>query len=84
MNIVELGLIYNVKVIDFDGGGYRVDVEMTLTAPGCGMGEILKQDIEQKILDIGDVKVANVEIVFDPAWESSMMTEAARLQLGMM
>jgi probable FeS assembly SUF system protein SufT len=84
VNIVELGLIYNVKVIDFDAGGYRVDIEMTLTAPGCGMGEILKQDIEQKVLDIADVKVANVEIVFDPAWESSMMTEAARLQLGMM
>ena len=84
VNIVELGLIYDVKVIDFDGGGYRVDIEMTLTAPGCGMGEILKQDIEQKILDIGEVRVANVEIVFDPAWESSMMTEAARLQLGMM
>lgn len=84
VNIVELGLIYEVKVRDFESGGYRVDIEMTLTAPGCGMGEILKQDIEQKVLDIGDVKVANVEIVFDPPWESSMMTEAARLQLGMM
>ena len=84
VNIVELGLIYEVKVIEFDGGGNRVNVEMTLTAPGCGMGEILKQDIEAKILDIPDVKVANVEIVFDPPWESALMSEAARLQLGMM
>jgi probable FeS assembly SUF system protein SufT len=84
VNIVELGLIYEVKVGDFEGGGARVDVRMTLTAPGCGMGEILKQDIEQKILDIPDVTVASVEIVFDPPWESAMMSEAARLQLGMM
>jgi probable FeS assembly SUF system protein SufT len=84
VNIVELGLIYEVRVIPFDGGGNRVDVQMTLTAPGCGMGEILKQDIETKIIEIADVKVASVEIVFDPAWEASMMSEAARLQLGMM
>jgi probable FeS assembly SUF system protein SufT len=84
VNIVELGLIYEVKVSEFEPGGHRVDVQMTLTAPGCGMGEILKQDIETKLLEIGDVKVANVEIVFDPAWEAAMMSEAARLQLGMM
>lgn len=84
VNIVELGLIYEVKVGDFENGGKRVDVQMTLTAPGCGMGEVLKQDIEAKMLDIPDVFVANVEIVFDPAWESAMMSEAARLQLGMM
>lgn len=84
VNIVELGLIYQVRDSDFEGSGHRIDVQMTLTAPGCGMGEVLKQDIEAKILDIPEVKVANVEIVFDPAWESSMMSEAARLQLGMM
>lgn len=84
VNIVELGLIYEVRVSEFEPGGHRVDIQMTLTAPGCGMGEILKQDIETKVLEIVDVKVANVEIVFDPAWEASMMSEAARLQLGMM
>lgn len=84
VNIVELGLIYEVKVSDFEGGGNRVDVQMTLTAPGCGMGEVLKQDIEAKILDIPNVKIASVEVIFDPPWESAMMSEAARLQLGMM
>ena len=84
VNIVELGLIYNAKVSEHEQGGQRVDIQMTLTAPGCGMGEILKQDIEAKILEIPSVSVANVELVFDPPWEVSMMSEAARLQLGMM
>lgn len=84
VNIVELGLIYEVKVEQIEPHKHRVNVVMTLTAPGCGMGEILKQDVESKMLEIPEVIVAQVEIVFEPAWESSMMSEAARLQLGMM
>jgi len=58
-------------------------VRMTLTAPGCGMGEVLVQDVKQKILAIPTVEAADVELVFDPPWDQSMMTEAARLQTGM-
>lgn len=84
VNIVELGLIYECKIIPLDDNENRVDIMMTLTAPGCGMGEILKSDIETKVLDIPGVKSANIDLVFDPPWESSLMSEAARLQLGMM
>ena len=83
VNIVDLGLIYDCKVLS-EQEDHRAEVQMTLTAPGCGMGEVLKGDIEQKLLDVPGIKSAHVEIVFDPAWESSMMSEAARLQLGMM
>jgi metal-sulfur cluster biosynthetic enzyme len=71
-------------VSEIPEGGNRVDIMMTLTAPGCGMGEILKSDIETKVLDIPGITVANIDLVFDPPWESAMMSEAARLQLGMM
>ena len=84
VNIVELGLIYNCQLLPLAEGGTEVAIQMTLTAPGCGMGEVLKSDIETKLVDIPGVKSAKIELVFDPAWESGMMSEAARLQLGMM
>jgi probable FeS assembly SUF system protein SufT len=84
VNIVELGLVYECKVSPLEEGGNRADIQMTLTAPGCGMGEILKSDVETKLLDIPGITTASVEVVFDPPWESGMMSEAARLQLGMM
>jgi probable FeS assembly SUF system protein SufT len=82
-NIVELGLIYDCTVTANEDGSRRVAVRMTLTAPGCGMGEVLVQDVKQKIELIPTVREADVELVFDPPWNQSMMSEAARLQTGM-
>lgn len=84
VNIADLGLIYGVGVTPIEDGGRRVDVQMTLTAPGCGMGEILKMEIEDKLMRIPTVTRAEVDVVFDPPWEMSMMPEAAKLQLGLM
>jgi probable FeS assembly SUF system protein SufT len=83
INIVELGLIYDCTVTANDDGTRRVAVRMTLTAPGCGMGEVLVQDVKQKIELIPTVRETDVELVFDPPWNQSMMSEAARLQTGM-
>jgi len=85
VNVVELGLVYEVKVEPHPSGqGYSVDVKMTLTAPGCGMGPVLQMDAVAKLNSIPGVKRANVEIVFDPPWDREMMSDAAKLQLGMM
>jgi probable FeS assembly SUF system protein SufT len=84
VNIVELGLVYGVHVTPLPEGGHRVAVEFTLTAPGCGMGDVLREDIEQKLLTVPGVRAADVQVLFDPPWSLSMMSEAARLQLGMM
>jgi len=84
VNIVDLGLVYLCEVQDADGGGRNIHVKMTLTAPGCGMGPVLASDVKMKLEALPGVKEANVEVVFDPVWDRSMMSEAARLQLGMM
>jgi probable FeS assembly SUF system protein SufT len=84
VNIVDLGLVYLCELEDAEGGGKKVRVKMTLTAPGCGMGPVLAGDVRSKIMAIPNVKDADVEVVFDPVWDRSMMSEAARLQLGMM
>jgi len=84
INIVELGLIYECAVRANDDGSRHVDVKMTLTAPGCGMGEVLVQDVKQKVELIPTVRDAQVELVFDPPWNQTMMSEAARLQTGML
>ena len=84
INIVELGLIYDCSVTHLPEGGNRVDIKMTLTAPGCGMGAILQQDVANKIRGIPNVTDTNVEIVFEPPWDQSRMTEAARLQAGLL
>jgi probable FeS assembly SUF system protein SufT len=83
VNIVELGLIYENKIEPLPAGGWKVDVKMSLTAPGCGMGSILQAEARDKILQIPGVKACEVEVVWDPPWNPSMMSEAARLQLGM-
>ncbi|HYG68813.1 MAG TPA: putative Fe-S cluster assembly protein SufT [Anaeromyxobacteraceae bacterium] len=82
-NIVELGLVYQVASEPVDGG-HRVLVHMTLTAPGCGIGPVLVDDVRRKVLGVPGVKEADVELVFDPPWDPSRMSEAARLQLGLM
>ena len=83
-NIVDLGLIYEVKPEVLANGTQRVDVKMTLTAPGCGMGQVLKDDVERKLREQPGISDVTVELVFSPPWDATMMTEAARLQLGMM
>lgn len=84
VNIVELGLIYAVEIADSDQGGKDVHVRMTLTAPGCGMGDVLRKDIDRKISKLPGVRTAEVEVVLEPAWSPDKMSEAARLELGMM
>ena len=83
INIVDLGLVYECEVKPADDGTRIVEVKMTLTAPGCGMGDILVDDAKDKIERIPTVTEARVELVFDPPWNQSMMSEAARLQTGM-
>lgn len=83
INIVDLGLIYDCTIQVNEDGTRTLDVKMTLTAPGCGMGEILVDDVRDKLQRIPTVREARVELTFDPPWNQSMMTEAARLQTGM-
>lgn len=84
VDIVELGLIYKCEVKPLEKGGHKVEVVMTLTAPGCGMSGVLKNEIEQKLSRIPGVRESFVEVTFEPPWDRSRMTEAAQLQLGMM
>jgi probable FeS assembly SUF system protein SufT len=84
INIVELGLVYSCEITHEADGGRIADIKMTLTAPGCGMGEVLVQDVKDKVEVVPTIKRADVELVFDPPWNQSMMSEAARLQTGMM
>lgn len=82
VNIVELGLVYACDIERLEDNAFRVVIKMTLTAPGCGMGPILIEDVKRKILAIPDVSNAEVEIVFDPPWDREMMSDTAKLQLG--
>jgi len=82
VNIADLGLIYSCVTAPLDRGGHRVEIKMSMTAPGCGMGNVLKADVENKLANLPDVKEVDVEIVFDPPWNPSRMSEAAKLQLG--
>jgi probable FeS assembly SUF system protein SufT len=84
INIVDLGLVYECRLEPREDGARRVKVKMTLTAPGCGMGEVLVQDVRDKLSLIPTRAESDVELVFDPPWNHSMMSEAARLQTGMM
>jgi probable FeS assembly SUF system protein SufT len=86
VNIVDLGLVYDCKVAPIPGSQdlYRVDVKMTLTAPGCGMGPVLQQDVQNKLMSIEAIDDVNVELVWEPQWNQGMLTEAAKLQLGLM
>ncbi|HEY3863582.1 MAG TPA: putative Fe-S cluster assembly protein SufT [Verrucomicrobiae bacterium] len=84
VNIVDLGLVYDTQILPMPGGGSRVEIKMTLTAPGCGMGPVLQQDVETKVSAIPGVKEAGVFLVWDPPWNRDMLSEAAKLELGMM
>ncbi len=83
VDIVELGLVYQCE-IDEQTGGYIVNIDMTLTAPGCGMGDVLVSDASTKVKLIPNIKKVNCQIVFDPPWDASMMSEAAKLETGML
>jgi probable FeS assembly SUF system protein SufT len=82
VNIVDLGLIYDLALEPITDDGHRVSVKMTLTAPGCGMGRVIAGDAQQKILGLPGVAEADVEIVWDPPWHQSMITPAGRRALG--
>ena len=84
VNIVDLGLVYSCEATPLPQGGHKASVRFSLTAPGCGMGDILKQDIERKLATVPGVNEIDVQIAFDPPWDQSRMTETARLQLGLM
>ena len=84
INIVDLGLIYRCDIAINDSGQRIVEVEMTLTAPGCGMGDILMEDVREKIEIVPTIGYAEVRLVFDPPWNQSMMSEEARLEAGLL
>lgn len=84
VNIVDLGLIYRCEIQPLDNGKRSVDVDMTLTAPGCGMGDVLVQDAQERIAVIPTVADVRVQLVFDPPWNQTMMSDEARLQTGLM
>ncbi|MDX1497662.1 MAG: putative Fe-S cluster assembly protein SufT [Salinisphaeraceae bacterium] len=83
VDIAQLGLVYSCEIEKIDEKNRRVNITMTLTAPGCGMGDILVADVKAKLEKIPTISECNVELVFDPPWSQEMMSEAARLQLGM-
>lgn len=84
INVVDLGLIYDCKIERLSEQTRLVSVKMTLTAPGCGMGDILMEDVRDKLEIIPTVERAEVELVFDPPWNQSMMSEEARLEAGLL
>ena len=83
VNIVDLGLIYDLK-IDESETGNKVDIKMTLTAPGCGMGPVISDEVDRKVNGIEGIDHVSVELVWEPMWTREMMSEAAQLELGML
>ena len=89
VNIVDLGLVYSCEIEaaagngDGGDGGRRVGIKMTLTAPGCGMGPVIANDVKERVEALPEVAAADVEVVFDPPWSQAMMSEVAKLELGL-
>tara|TARA_Y100001970_G_scaffold290102_1_gene422584 strand:+ start:3921 stop:4460 length:540 start_codon:yes stop_codon:yes gene_type:complete len=83
VNIVELGLIYDLNIKE-SGTGQKINIKMTLTAPGCGMGPVIADEVERKVNGIKGVESVNVELVWEPMWSREMMSESAQLELGML
>src|SRR5215469_2741138 len=83
VNIVDLGLVYDCRLQKKEDGGTRVEVKMTLTAPGCGMGPAIAHDAQSKILSVDGIDEAVVQLVWDPPWNQNMISEAGRMKLGM-
>jgi probable FeS assembly SUF system protein SufT len=82
VNIVDLGLVYSCAITPLEQGGNRIHIKMSMTAPGCGMGNVLKADVESRLSRLPGVKEVHVEVVFDPQWHPGLMSDAAKLQLG--
>jgi probable FeS assembly SUF system protein SufT len=82
VNVVDLGLIYSCVIAPHENGGNVVTIRMAMTSPGCGMSNVLQADVESKLERLDEVAEARVEVVFDPPWNPSRMSDAARLQLG--
>ena len=83
VNVVDLGLVYDLK-LDKTKNDLKIHVKMTLTAPGCGMGPVIAQDVEDKLMGLPNVSYVLVELVWEPSWNQSMMTEDAKLELGLL
>lgn len=83
INVVDLGLVYACEASPLPDGTYRVEIKMSMTAPGCGMGDVLAADARAKVQSVLGVSEVDVELVWDPPWDMSRMSEAARLELGM-
>ena len=83
VNVVDLGLIYDCKVAPLPDGSRSVEIKMSMTAPGCGMGDVLREDARERVMALSGVGEVDVELVWDPPWDLSRMSDAARLQLGM-
>ena len=83
VNVVDLGLIYDLEITLIEDCSYQVDIKLTLTAPGCGMGEYIAADVKRNALMVSGITEANVELVWEPLWNREMMSDAARLELGM-
>jgi metal-sulfur cluster biosynthetic enzyme len=82
VDIVNLGLVYSAAATPLESGGKRVEVTMSLTAPGCSMSDVIKAEVERKLGALPEVREVQVEVTFDPPWNAGMMSEAAKLQLG--
>jgi probable FeS assembly SUF system protein SufT len=83
VNIVDLGLVYSCQITPVEAGGHKIEIKMAMTAPGCGMGDVLRADIERKLSQLPEVKEVHAQIVFDPPWNPGRMSDAAKLQLGL-
>ena len=83
INVVDLGLVYGCEAQPLADGTCRVEIKMSMTAPGCGMGDVLKADAHDKVQTISGVSDVDIELVWDPPWDPSRMSDAARLELGM-
>ena len=84
VDIVELGLVYRVDAEELPNGRWRVEIDMSVTAPFCGMGDILRQDLHDAVAALPGVEAVEVALVFDPPWDASRLSDVARLELGMM
>lgn len=83
VNVVDLGLVYRSDTVQLANGRYRVEIDMSMTAPGCGMGDILRDEATAKLLALPGVAEVDVQLVWDPPWDMSRLSEAARLELGL-
>ncbi|MGH9065145.1 MAG: putative Fe-S cluster assembly protein SufT [Acidimicrobiales bacterium] len=83
INVVDLGLVYACDTRPLPGGGHRVEIKMSMTAPGCGMGDVLREDARSRVASVPGVAEVDVELVWDPPWDLGRMSEEARLQLGL-